>query len=175
MSTGPGYLDSNNIWQYGEDDAETLMSDLLNKGLEGFVNWTTWALAPIGITIGTGGLASSSQRFKNFGGGLYLFRCKYVLGTSGAAISTAPRIRLPFNVVRPTQRYAPLTGSVGMFDVSSNGTGYGVLRQFELTANEVLLSHENGGAIANITPTVPFTWAAGDELSAEFWAEALTV
>ena len=32
MATGPGYLDDNGIWQYGESDFESLASDLLNIG-----------------------------------------------------------------------------------------------------------------------------------------------
>ena len=33
MPTGPGGLDSNGIWQFGEDDTEALASDLLNLGM----------------------------------------------------------------------------------------------------------------------------------------------
>ena len=33
MPTGPGGLDANGIWQYGEDDTEALASDLLNLGM----------------------------------------------------------------------------------------------------------------------------------------------
>jgi len=33
MPTGPGGLDSNGIWQFGEDDSEALASDLLNLGM----------------------------------------------------------------------------------------------------------------------------------------------
>ncbi|MBX3094302.1 MAG: hypothetical protein KF680_07190 [Cryobacterium sp.] len=34
MGVGPGYLDPEGVYQFGEDDAETLMSDLLNLGQE---------------------------------------------------------------------------------------------------------------------------------------------
>ena len=33
MPTGPGGLDANGVWQYGEDDTEALASDLLNLGM----------------------------------------------------------------------------------------------------------------------------------------------
>jgi len=33
MPVGPGGLDSNGIWQFGEDDSEALASDLLNLGM----------------------------------------------------------------------------------------------------------------------------------------------
>jgi len=32
MSTGLGFFDAQGVWMFGEDDSETLMSDLLNKG-----------------------------------------------------------------------------------------------------------------------------------------------
>ena len=32
MGIGPGFIDAEGIWQYGEDDTETLMSDLLDIG-----------------------------------------------------------------------------------------------------------------------------------------------
>ena len=32
MPTGPGSLDAQGVWQYGEDDSETLASDMLNLG-----------------------------------------------------------------------------------------------------------------------------------------------
>lgn len=32
MALGPGYTDPQGIWQFGEDDVEILMSDLLNVG-----------------------------------------------------------------------------------------------------------------------------------------------
>jgi hypothetical protein len=34
MPLGPGGLDANGVWQYGEDDSEALASDLLNLGME---------------------------------------------------------------------------------------------------------------------------------------------
>jgi hypothetical protein len=34
MPLGPGGLDANGIWLYGEDDSEALASDLLNLGME---------------------------------------------------------------------------------------------------------------------------------------------
>ena len=34
MPLGPGGLDSNGIWLYGEDDSEALASDLLNLGMQ---------------------------------------------------------------------------------------------------------------------------------------------
>ena len=48
MPTGPGGLDSNGIWQFGEDDSEALASDLLNLGM-GSVSTAITNLEPVGV------------------------------------------------------------------------------------------------------------------------------
>lgn len=48
MPTGPGGLDANGIWQYGEDDTEALASDLLNLGM-GSVSTAVSGLEPPAI------------------------------------------------------------------------------------------------------------------------------
>jgi len=48
MPTGPGGLDSNGIWQFGEDDSEALASDLLNLGM-GSVSTALTNLEPAGV------------------------------------------------------------------------------------------------------------------------------
>ena len=49
MPTGPGGLDANGVWQYGEDDTEALASDLLNLGMASVSD----ALAVLQIVRGT--------------------------------------------------------------------------------------------------------------------------
>jgi len=48
MPTGPGGLDANGVWQYGEDDTEALASDLLNLGM-GSVSTAITNLEPVGV------------------------------------------------------------------------------------------------------------------------------
>ena len=48
MPIGPGGLDSNGIWQFGEDDSEALASDLLNLGMAS-VSTAIGAIPPAGI------------------------------------------------------------------------------------------------------------------------------
>jgi hypothetical protein len=67
MPTGPGGLDSNGIWQFGEDDSEALASDLLNLGM-GSVSDALGAFGGSGIlqvvsTTNTTPVTSSSGSF----------------------------------------------------------------------------------------------------------------
>lgn len=51
MPTGPGGLDPNGIWLYGEDDTEALASDLLNLGMQSVSD----ALADVSGVVNTDG------------------------------------------------------------------------------------------------------------------------
>ena len=64
MPTGPGGLDSNGIWQFGEDDSEALASDLLNLGMasvsDAFTN-LAGILQVLSATISTAASTSSTS------------------------------------------------------------------------------------------------------------------
>lgn len=128
--------------------------------------WISWTAAPTNFTIGTGGSASFKQRYKYIGGRIF-FDCKYVLGTTGASVGSDVRINIPLSVLVPT-RYAVL-GVSGLHRPGVSSLD-GRARVNVLTANEVQLSSYNGTDAA-ITATSPWTWAAGHELTAQFWAD----
>jgi hypothetical protein len=132
-------------------------------------DWITWTTTPTGITIGTGGSASTLQRYKYITGRC-LFYYKFTLGTSGASVGTAPYLTLPFSLVPPTTRYATLPGDGSTWDSSANSQNYTKARINDTTANQALLSTYTG-TYANITATAPWTWAAGDQLGGEFWGD----
>jgi hypothetical protein len=132
--------------------------------------WITWATAPTGITVGTGGAASSLQRYM-YVNGRCLFQYKFVLGSSGASVGTAPYLTLPFSLVPPSTRYATLPGDGTVYDSSGNTQNYTKARINDTTANQALISTYTG-TYANITATAPFaSWAAGDQLAGEFWGD----
>lgn len=132
--------------------------------------WTTWATAPTNITVGTGGLASTKQRYKVVGGRIF-FDCKYVLGTSGASVGTGPVINLPFPVMKPTTRFAQLGGSGGLYDASTTAAETLAVPRLNGTADNQVLLNTFNGAYVGITATAPWTWAAGDEIAVQFWAD----
>ena len=72
MPIGPGGLDSNGIWQFGEDDSEALASDLLNLGMAS-VSTAIGGLGGAGIlqvvsTTKTDVFATTSTSFVNVTG-----------------------------------------------------------------------------------------------------------
>ncbi len=103
-------------------------------------DWITWATAPTNLTVGTGGSAATVQRYKYIAGRIW-FDYRYVLGTSGASMGTAPTINFPISVA---------------LVVTSATTG--IIQTYT-------------GTTASITSTAPMTWAAGDILAGGFWAD----
>ena len=69
MPTGPGGLDANGVWQYGEDDTEALASDLLNLGMASVSDVVAGitVLQVVSVTK-TDTETTSSQTFANVAG-----------------------------------------------------------------------------------------------------------
>ena len=132
--------------------------------------WITWSTAPTNLAVGTGGSALQQQKYKYIGGRVF-FDCKYVLGTSGASMGTAPVINLPVTLVRPSSRFFKLSAAVGMFDTSATAQADGLATLNALSAVQVLATYLVGATSTSITATAPWTWAAGDELAVQFWAD----
>lgn len=132
-------------------------------------DWITWTTAPTNLAVGTGGSASSSQRYRWINGRA-LFKCKYVLGSSGASVSDSPVINLPFSLAPLTTRFAALDGSGSIYDLSTT-TAYFVRARINVTtADQVVISQFTGSYVA-ISSSSPMTWASGDELGVEFWGD----
>lgn len=129
-------------------------------------DWITWATAPTNLTVGTGGSASTLQRYKWVAGCLS-FEVKYVLGSSGSSVGTAPSINLPLSISLTMPSLPALTGEASLYDLSTTGSFYGKFRAETATAVRI---NSYTGTFANITATAPFTWAAGDILGGTFWA-----
>ena len=186
MSTGLGYFDINGVWIFGEDDSETLMSDLLNKGQDATsaalttINsrlddvesgWQTWTTPPTNLVVGTGGAALLSQRHLHIGGGIHLVKCDYILGTSGASVGLAPIVNLWAPIKKPIPRYATLQSAGALYDASAVTQRQAIISTYDISDTQVYASQVNAGALSNITSTSPWTWAAGDILHFEFTVE----
>lgn len=132
-------------------------------------DFITWSTAPTNLTVGTGGAASSLQRYKLINGKA-LVDYKFVLGASGASVGTGPYITLPFNIVNPTARFAVLTGDGNIYDLSATTNYYTKVRVNDASLTQVLIS-SYAGTFANITATLPMAFGAGDMYQGEFWVE----
>lgn len=130
-------------------------------------DWITWATAPTNLTVGSGGSASSLQRYKWITGRLY-FDFKFVLGSSGASMGTSPTLNLPVTVTMNVTG-SLLTGDGAVRDVSVPSTPAYTKASLGTTTTVTIVTYT--GTTASITSTAPMTWAAGDILAGGFWAE----
>lgn len=133
-------------------------------------NWITWSTAPTGITVGTGGSASSLQRYKWMDGRIY-FDFKFVLGTSGASVVTNPNLNLPVSIALsiPSGVGQLATGDVQLYDTSVPAINYGKVSIAGATT--ALLRTYTGSGTGSISSSAPWTWAAGDIIAGGFWAD----
>lgn len=186
MAAGPGYLDAEGVWIFGEDDTESLASDLLNlaqaatstqlgadrarlDALEDeLTEWTTWATAPTNLVVGTGGAAQMVQRYKRIAGRYYI-DYRYVLGSSGASVGSGPTINLPFNVAILNPQGGMTVGDGAVYDLSAAATPAFTKAVLQSATTARIFTYT--GTIANITGTAPITWAAGDILAGGFWVD----
>lgn len=130
-------------------------------------DWITWTTAPTNLTVGSGGSATSSQKYKWING-KPLFECKYILGTSGFSVGTNPTINLPITLVLPTTNLPVLVSEGSIYDASPAGTTY-MKARMDTTTTVRMNSYT--GAMAAITATAPITFAANDQLAIEFWGQ----
>lgn len=131
--------------------------------------WITWSTAPTNLTVGTGGSATSVQRYRYIGGRT-LWQVHYILGTSGQSVTGQPTINLPLSLQLPVARTAELVSAGSIYDVSATTTFQARARINITTANQIAVSSYTG-TYAGITNLAPMTWAAGDELAVEWWAD----
>jgi hypothetical protein len=130
-------------------------------------DWITYAatLSAAGGTfsVGTGGSASSSTRYRYVGGRIRL-DFQFILGTSGASVGTSPKFTLPQPIGTLPHVYAVYGTSGDMFDASSS-----ILRISAVLADDSSTTVVRPAYLDNIsglyefpTATTPWTWAAGD-------------
>mgnify|MGYP000210912937 CR=1 FL=1 len=132
-------------------------------------DWISWNTAPTNLTVGSGGSAAIVQRYKYINGRIS-FNAKYTLGTSGFSMGTNPTITLPFAVkMLPAANY-PLVGGGQIYRSSTNTVPNLASGQIQ-TSTTVRLNSVAAGVFGTITATAPFTWAAGDIIEVDFWAD----
>ena len=132
-------------------------------------DWIIWTTAPSNLVVGSGGPASSLQRYKWINGRIY-FNFKFILGSSGASMGTQPTLNLPLSVILRIPANNIAEGDAGAYDLSLT-TGY-FCKMLIQTATTVYIRHTyTGSATSTINSTSPFTWAAGDMLAGGFWGD----
>lgn len=131
-------------------------------------DWISWSTVPTNLSVGTGGSAAMLQRYKWISGRLY-FEYRYVLGTSGGAVTGNPTINLPMSVAVLVPNGSIAVGEGAIRDVSASATP-AFTKANIATATTVVIQTYNG-TVGNITGSSPITFAAGDVLAGGFWAD----
>lgn len=114
------------------------------------------------VSVGTGGSASASGSYIK-AGKLVIFKVKLVLGTSSASVSGLIGISLPAAASAGYQETASFSG---MF-VDAGAGLYAVMIAQETASRVDLYAVGTNGtyaSMANTSATVPFTWAANDQI-----------
>jgi len=130
--------------------------------IENIGAWTTYTPILTNIAVGTGGSAKNEGRYIRLGG-LVTFEIQIVLGTSGGSVpSGAIGATLP-----PITQQAAARGSFSA-RMRDAGTAIYTAMTDNTTIGRVdayaVLTSGTYGSGATPSSTIPFTWAAGDEV-----------
>lgn len=120
----------------------------------------SWTPVITNFTIGTGGSAGATGYYKRSDGFIDISSVS-TLGTSGASVGTTLTLTLP--IAAHSLRRGQLTVAFG----DTGGFVYPAINELGTTSC-VLYAHNASGTYSNnngnVTSTVPFTWAAGDDV-----------
>ncbi len=124
-------------------------------------DWQTWTPTLQNITLGNGTIVARYTQIGKLVEGMFNF----TMGST-SSMGTAPNFTGP---IAPTHTGRAINSGVRL--VTSAGTDYiGALTSFTTSKLRVVVVQANltYAALANITATVPFTWATGDEIEVAF-------
>lgn len=131
------------------------------------------------MVIGTGGTPTNSAKFTFVGfpaGGVLTVEGKIKFGTTGTTLpaASAETISLPsgYAMIDATDVLNELPSTVTFNDVSAVLPFKGILRPNSTTTVRLIHLAVSGSSIipADVTATVPFTWAINDEIYYRFSA-----
>jgi hypothetical protein len=137
-------------------------------GNTAIVSYTSYNPSFTNLTIGNSTVTSRYAQQGNFTN-VYI---RIVFGSS-TIMGTGPRVTLPVNASFASINSAigtALSGIVTYRDDSSSNTVYGFVTYHSASEVEIRPYYisSNYSVLSQITDTVPFTWASGDELFITF-------
>ena len=134
-----------------------------------YKGWTAFTPTTTAITLGTGG--SVTGYYMRHGKTVF-FRTFVILGTGGT-VGSNPKIGLPSTTKNTTYNSPPFNG----WFVKSGVAFYHTLPYADTNTSVInftsLLTSGAYGTYGNVTATIPFTWAANDQIMVQgFYEEA---
>jgi hypothetical protein len=118
-----------------------------------FTAWTTYTPTLTNATLGNGTLTGAYMRI----GRTIIWGATFTLGST-SAVSTAPAFALPATVGSSIPQHH---FTAKLYDTSTATTYHGVGVCAAAGTNASLYTHNQ----VNVTSTVPFTWATGDQFA----------
>jgi hypothetical protein len=129
-------------------------------------DWILKTPSVANVTLGTGGTVTGKYRWEQ---GLMHERGVLVLGSSGFAMGTDPTLTLQATAAALDHVYQKYPGFVGLWQSSTPREG--VVYAANTSVTTVIfygLGTVASGTAYNINSTLPFTWAAGNQLRWDF-------
>jgi len=136
--------------------------------------WTSWTPTLTNIAIGTGGSAANVGKYFRVGK-LVVCRLSIILGTAGASVSGSVSFSLPVTrAANAGSAGGTAQGLARLLDVSVPNTYEASVCNLTTTTSVVIAWDASAAAVKQLvlSSTVPFTWAASDEINCQFWYEA---
>lgn len=134
-------------------------------------NWATFNPSLANLTVGSGGGAKAEFLYRFTDGRVHV-KFEILLGTTGSSVGTHPTFTLPTPSLAHIHGYELFTGNIQMRDASDPALPRMALVAADNTATDKVRIYGFGTASTGlgyaITPTVPWTWAAGDTIAGDF-------
>ena len=140
--------------------------------------WTAFTPTWTNLTVGTGGNALNTGVYQQHGKVVF-YRVQMVFGTRAPSMGSAPNFVAP--VTPKTSQYVASNGmcaNVGYANLLDTGVtewlGFVRINSSDLTKFDIVVSETTGtyGRVGQPSSTIPFTWAAGDGITATGMYEA---
>lgn len=129
--------------------------------------WISYTPTLTNFTIGTGGAAINTAKYQYIEGQIRL-KGHAILGTSGASVGGAVSFTIPATAAALPFANVYYPGTATTFDTSGSLNNLSFIRAFGTSTTSVNMLVLVSGAPANISSTVPYTWAAGDGIAYDF-------
>lgn len=148
------------------DNLSNQVGELSNK-LGDLGEFKIWTPVVSGLTFGAGGLVEHAVY--SVVGDMCFFSFSFLMGSTGLSVGD-----VRFTWPPPTPHPLMSINNVGFGDVALVDSGSGVFpgnvrRQGAGTFQIICLDPSAGTRWSSLSPTRPFTWAAGDRMSGQGW------
>ena len=150
---------------------ESVVNDALTTLDAQFILPVSWTPTWTNLTVGDGTVVAKYQKISK----LVICRLSLVFGSSTSVTGTTVSFTLPVTraAYGGSANITPL-GNAHLFDTSGSAIFHGIVANLSTTAAVIAAWKVDGtySQAAALSSTVPFTWAVGDEIGAQFSYEA---